>query len=424
MRSGVQPFGRTLTNSTRYGCVGITLSLAIVGSWVSKARFCVTTSPGAAARTVAGSVASPYQKLTTASPGSVTGTYWRFACSVSLARPVSPNDRLATAASTAATEGALRERWRARSRAAIRSDVGRRLPSRPTTARITGTRRSVPMMRTTAPTVTANSPPMSRPTIVGMLGSPAAPVEPRTATAPRAVRITPAARTTRLGRADTLWPRMTPTMSRRPSRRAGTRAAARVLATAQHVMPTSRPHRTSRGPPRPKPPPRDVHAATPVAARTPRAVPTSAEKVPRTMAWASTVRRRTGVLAPLLAARARVRRWRAALTANAGPTSRAVVTRSMAAPSPTSRPIWLASPRATSCSSGASCSMEGGSRSTAAEVTRRPYSLSAVTSSQVTGSAPRTIQPPEAWVRPAGGIGTTSPSLPNPPNESAVPTMS
>ena len=105
---------------------------------------------------------------------------------------------------------------------------------------------------------------------------------------------------------------------------------------------------------------------------TPRAVPTSAEVPPSTRAWASTVRRSTGVLAPLLAARARVRRWRVALTAKAGPTSRAVTMSSMAAPIPTIRLTWFASPDANSWISAGSWSTEGGSRRTCREVTRRP----------------------------------------------------
>ena len=78
------------------------------------------------------------------------------------------------------------------------------------------------------------------------------------------------------------------------------------------------------------------------------------------------------VLAPLLAARASVRRWRVALTAKAGPTSRAVTMRSMAAPIPTMRLTWSASPDANSWSSAGSWSTDGGSSSTCREVTRRP----------------------------------------------------
>lgn len=60
------------------------------------------------------------------------------------------------------------------------------------------------------------------------------------------------------------------------------------------------------------------------APSTPTTAPTRAAKTPSTSAWASTVRRNWAVVAPLLAARARVRRCRAALTAKAGPTRRVV----------------------------------------------------------------------------------------------------
>ena len=318
----------------------------------------------------------------------------------------------ATAASTAATEGALRDRCRARSRAAIRRVVGRWPPSRPTPARMTGTRKSVPRMSTTAPMVTANSPPVSMPSRVATLGRPAAPVEPRTTRAPSTVSTTPAARITRLGRGETLWPRMTPTMSSRPRRRAGASAATSVLATAQRAMPASRPHRRSRGADGAVPSFQPIAPMTAGVASTPRTVPATADALPSTRAWASTVRRNTGVLAPLLAARARVRRWRVALTAKAGPTSSAVMMSSMAAPRPRSSRIWLASPDVTSRRSAGSWSSEGGSRRTAAEVTRRPYSLSAWTSCQVTGSLPRTIQPLPPADAPAGGTGTTMASFP------------
>ena len=82
--------------------------------------------------------------------------------------------------------------------------------------------------------------------------------------------------------------------------------------------------------------------------------------------------------------------------------------RSIAPPRPTSSRIWLASPDDTSRRSAGSWSSEGGSRRTAADVTRRPYSLSVRTSGQVTGSLPRTIQAlPAVGLRPPGGTGTT-----------------
>ncbi len=122
----------------------------------AKIRFSETTSPGAAPRTCS-VVSGAFHALTSTSPGSVDGTYSRSRWAVSLDNPVSPKVRPATAASTAATDGALRDRCRARSRAAIRSDVGIRLPSRPTRVSSTGTRNNAPRMRRTAPIVTRYS---------------------------------------------------------------------------------------------------------------------------------------------------------------------------------------------------------------------------------------------------------------------------
>ena len=163
-------------------------------------------------------------------------------------------------------------------------------------------------MSTTAPIVTANSAPSSMPRSSVTLGSPPAPVDPSTAKAPSRVSTTPAARMSRLGRGETLWPRITPTMSSRPRRRAGASAATSVLPSAHSAMPASSPQRMSSGTVGLKSASlRNTARSTGVRA-TPRAVPTSAEVPPSTRAWASTVRRSTGVLAPLLAARARVRR--------------------------------------------------------------------------------------------------------------------
>ena len=60
------------------------------------------------------------------------------------------------------------------------------------------------------------------------------------------------------------------------------------------------------------------------ALSTPTMAPATDASAPSTSACASTERRSCGVVAPLLAANASVRRWRAALTANAGPTSNVV----------------------------------------------------------------------------------------------------
>ena len=271
-----------------------------------------------------------------ASPAMVCGRYSRWACAVSLDRPVTPNVKPATAASTAATDGALRERCRARSRAAIRKEVGIRLPSRPTRVSSTGTRNNAPRMSATAPIVTRYSAPNPKYTTCPDL------IPAKIANEPAAASTSPHRKSRMLGRGDTLWPRITPTMSSRPSRRAGARAATMVLAAAHSAIPASSTHRTSKGPVMPSPS-RFVHAMTPRAAATPSSTPSRADAVPRTRAWASTVRRSTAVLAPLLAARARVRRCRAALTANAGPTSSAVMMSSITAPSATMMLICCAS---------------------------------------------------------------------------------
>ena len=228
------------------------------------------------------------------------------------------------------------------------------------------------------------------------------------AAAPRPASTSPTTNSSTLGRGETLCPRITPTMSSRPSRRAGASAAISVLAVAHSAMPASSPQRMSNGPAIPRPS-RAVQAMTPRATATPRATPITAEAVPRTSAEASTVRRSTAVLAPLLAARARVRRCRAALTANAGPTSSAVMMRSITPPRATMTLICSTPLLKSLANAGSSSSAEGGSRSTAAEVTWKPYPLSSRTSGQVTGSSPMTIQPPDPAAS-AIGSATTRPS--------------
>ena len=232
------PCGTTLTKWASYGWVGGCGSV-IAGS-PAKASFGVTVRPGAAAAT--SSSVSPLcdHELTTTSPGSVVGRYSVRRCSVSLSSPVSPKVSPATTARTAATEGALRARCRARSRAAIRSDVGRCRPSRPTPARTTGTRSSDPTMRTTAPTTTRYSGvAWSSPGSIAWRST--TPVPPRVSTAPTTASTAPRPRTRRLGRGDTLWPRITPTMSRRPSRRAGMSAATKVDPVAHTAIAASTP---------------------------------------------------------------------------------------------------------------------------------------------------------------------------------------
>ncbi len=149
----------------------------------------------------------------------------------------------------------------------------------------------------------------------------------------------------------------------------------------------------------------------------------TAEKPPRTRACESTVRRSTAVVAPLLAASARVRRWRDALTAKAGPTRRVHVVRSMTAPSATIRRSSLSAATAVSAPASRSCASVGGFRRTAAEVTLKPYPLRRRMSSHVTGSSPRTIHELLADASdPGSGAGTTRPPEVHIPPVFAVPT--
>ncbi len=237
---------------------------------------------------------------------------------------------------------------------------------------MTGTSNRVPRMSTTAPMVTPYSPLSWIPSRLVTFGRPATPVDPSTAAAPTSVSTTPATSTRTLGRGEMLCPRMTPTMSSRPRRLAGARAATRVLPRAHRAMPASNPQRTSSGGVGLKSPSPRARLMTTGVARTPSTVPTRAEVPPRTSACASTVRRSTAVLAPLLAARASVRRCRVALTAKAGPTSRAVMMSSIAAPRPTMRLTWSAPTEVSPWISAGSSLIDGGSSSTCREVTRRP----------------------------------------------------
>ena len=158
------------------------------------------------------------------------------------------------------------------------------------------------------------------------------------------------------------------------------------------------------------------------AVPTPATTPRSAEAAPSTTAWASTVRRRTGVCAPFVAARASVRRCRAALTAKAGPTRSVVDTRSITAASPTISPVRWRSPEVRSATSAGTAEAGGGCWSTSAEVTRNPERLRSSTSGQVTGSWPRTIQPPSPGTPSATGPAVTRPGVDHPSSASAVPT--
>ncbi len=243
--------------------------------------------------------------------------------------------RAVTPARIAATVGVDRERCRAASRVAIRGATGRRAASLPNRTSRAGTSRRVPSTSAIAPRATWISLP------------PEIAVD-STTNPPAAASTRPTTGTTLFRGGETLWPRMTPMMSSLPSRNDGNRAATTALSTAHGSRIANAVHGMSSGTEANLVDGwvRTHHQRPARTAATPSATPPTAEITPRSTAWASTVRRSWRTSAPLVAATARVRRCREALTAKAGPTSRVVMMKSMTPPiTAIMRPVsWVKSP--------------------------------------------------------------------------------
>ena len=152
-------------------------------------------------------------------------------------------------------------------------------------------------------------------------------------------------------------------MSRRAMPLAGSSAATMDATTAQMNTPTTRGQETSKGPMTKSAWPA-CHQVSPARVRsTPATTAMAADTTPSTTACPRTYRRSWRASAPLEAASASERRWRAALTAKAGPASSVVsMKRPTAARSrTTSNWRWSEALRAT-C--GPSSVADGGCRKT------------------------------------------------------------
>ena len=291
--------------------------------------------------------------------------YSRRRCSSSLPLAMRTIVSTATPARMAATEGTLRDRCRPASRVAMRSETGRRELSRAMPTSTIGASMTAPTTRAIVATTVPTSPP----------SLPVAACEAAnemTAKPPPPARMAPMRNTALLGEGDTLCPFITPTMSSRPRRRAGIRAAITALAMAVTVVARTGSTGRSNGPVRPSVSANLAWFVMIHAASTPSVEPSPAAMTPSTRACASTVWRSCGVVAPLLADRARVRRWRAALTAKAGPTSRVVMTRRRAPPMATRVPVRSESNWVMPWASGVSSLSGGGLRRTSADQTTSP----------------------------------------------------
>ena len=176
-------------------------------------------------------------------------------------------------------------------------------------------------------------------------------------------------------------------MSRRAIPLAGISAATTDATTAQTNTPTTRGQETSKGPVAKSAWPA-CHQVSPArVSRTPATTAMAAEATPRTTACPSTYRRSWRVSAPLEAASASERRWRAALTAKAGPASSVVSRNRPIAARSRMTSSWRWSAPSCCATLGSSSDAGGGSRKTWRLWTRSPWSFSARTSGQVTGSA-------------------------------------
>ena len=160
-------------------------------------------------------------------------------------------------------------------------------------------------------------------------------------------------------------------MSRRATPLAGISAATADATTAQMNTPTTRGQETSKGPIA-KPAWPACHQVSPASvSRTPATTATVADRTPSTTAWPRTYRRSWRASAPLDAASASERRWRAALTAKAGPASRLVSIKRPTAARSRTRSIWRWSE--TLCASrGPSSIADGGCRKTCRLWTTNP----------------------------------------------------
>ena len=217
--------------------------------------------------------------------------------------------------------------------------------------------------------------------------------------APYAAPATPAPSSTspssgerREGRGSPRRPPSTATTSWREASQAGTIAASSALSRPKPTTPARWLQVTSNGPKR-VPEKRCSSGARSTVEPTPSTTPRAAATLPSTTPEASTTRRAWAGVPPAAATRARVRAWRRAPTANAGPASSTTSSSTITTTSTTEvnrAPSRVSPPH---CISGESSLSGGGSAWTARESTEAPASLSSRTCCQVTGSPP-TSQPP------------------------------